>query len=90
MELRFSFDTDRVSALEVDTVLAMEDGTLSLRALRDLVLTFMVDAHGKPLSREDAEAAIRGITVAEIQEAGQQLFSTLTEAALPPENGEPS
>jgi len=89
-ELHFNVNLDQAADLEVDTVLALQDGELPLRAARDMVLTFMVDEDNQPLSRDEALERIAHITVRELTAAAVEMARLMEADALPPDSGDAS
>lgn len=80
-------DRERMAELELDTVIALEEGTLPARATRDLLATFMVDAQGKYVDRETARRIIGKTRVTDLADVLTDFAKQLMGAAVPPASG---
>lgn len=87
VEITLKVDRGRLDELELDTLIAMDEGRLSARALRDLLVTYAVDEDGEYLPREEALRRIGRARVTEIREIMERFVAQLQEAAVPPTNG---
>lgn len=80
-EYKLKYDPSRI---EVDDWLEAERG--NIRAVRNVITSCMVDDNGAPMSREEAEAALKEkhTTLAELDKLAEELIKEINNAATNP------
>lgn len=89
-EIQLRVDRERLKLLELGTVIALEDGKLPLRAIRDVLATFAVAPDGTFLEREEALKVIDRCQLSDVSDIVGQFIELLKAAAVPPVSGAPS
>jgi hypothetical protein len=75
---------ERIGEITVEDLLALEDGKATLRARANLVAVFVMNGDGY-MEAEAARAAVRQLTVRQLNETVTAVLRELNEAAVPNE-----
>lgn len=86
-EVTIRVDRARLRELSLDTLIELEEGTLSARAMRELLATFMVDDDDNYLPREEALRIIGQTRMSDVADVLTEFAAQLRAAALPPAAG---
>jgi hypothetical protein len=89
--LRLNIGPDR---LTVNDAIALEEEAISgMRAMRDFLARFVVDADGQEVSAEEGQALVGGLTITELEQAMQAVndaFGEVNKDAVDPPRNETS
>jgi len=86
-ELKIVFTEDRVPQLEVDTWLAIREGSVDVRAARDLTIVFVVDESGAYLPEEEAKKVVGRLKISQLFEIFGEISKAAQDDAIPPATG---
>lgn len=86
-EITLKVDRERINELTLDTLIALEEGTMPARAIRDLMAKFMVDDDGEWMPEDEALQIIGRSKVSHLAPILTDFADRLKEAAVPPASG---
>lgn len=81
--VRFHLTSDQMMNVELGTLLDIEDNPSNIRQIAAFMQQFVVDAEGKPLPPDEAKAAIRRVTLGQLQAAFKDVIAGVQETAAP-------
>ncbi len=89
--MKFVVKQERIEDMEWDQAIALEEMAtgerVSLRALKEVLATFLVDDEGKYLDAKIAQAKLGKLKVGEIRAIGDQFAGEVKNTIIPPANG---
>jgi len=78
-KIRLKIDPDRIT---IDDLIAIEDGSIKTRAVRDLIARFIVDERGEFLEDEEAKKLVGKLTLTELLRVGAELGAKVQEMVV--------
>jgi hypothetical protein len=86
-QLRLKVSRERAKYLELDTLIAMEEGQMTTRACRDLVAVFVTDERGEYLPDDEAQKAAGKLRAVDLADVFDRITKEFRELAIPPATG---
>lgn len=81
--IRFHLSAEAMNDIELGEILDMEENPNDIRKAMAFMKRFLVDDQGRPLPDEEANVAIRRVTLGQLQGAYQRVMADMQETAVP-------
>lgn len=81
--IRFHLTAESMANIELGEILDIEENPNDIRKAMAFMKRFLVDEQGQPLADEEATAAIRRVTLGQLQAAYARVMTDMQETAVP-------